>query len=190
MLTKQNLTLAKLASKGTSRFAINGIYVTPAETVATDGLQLTRLTVKAEPLPPVAEPGLAKGAVPVDDWTPFVMPAAAALDAAKKMAKTGAFVAAETADNGHSALIVGNEVLRAQKSDAKYPDYQRCIPKIDAPAFEIIVNPELLAKVLEFHASTGAKSVRLVFQEAESPFLVKSATDGQVCESVVMPMRA
>ena len=84
MLNRHNLNIAKLASKEESRFTLSAIRVTPVETVVTDGRVLVRVS---NPTMPVEQFPALPGATITDDFNPFNLPAAAALQLAKSFKK-------------------------------------------------------------------------------------------------------
>jgi DNA polymerase III sliding clamp (beta) subunit (PCNA family) len=172
MYTKNNFQIAKLAAKDASRFTISGIYITPAETVVTDGKRLTR--VKA------AERGA--------DFPPFLMGAAQALDTAKHAAKGTATFAADTHVNGHVTVQAGSVTLTADKPVGSFPDYQRVIPPVDHTWHRITFDPKLMKEILDLHAA-GGPAVTMYFKDGSA--IVLETTGGtQDMQSLLMPMRA
>ncbi len=86
LLNRYNLELAKLATADESRYSINAIYVTPTDTVVTDGHQLTIISAPAMPEEnyPVIE-----GFEPCGkEFEPFLIDRKSALELAAAIPKT------------------------------------------------------------------------------------------------------
>ena len=84
MLNRHNLNIARLAAKDESRYMVTGVRVSPSETIATDGRQLTRVTTpkfKADDFP------VKDGFKPTTTFEPFILPAQSALAIAKALPK-------------------------------------------------------------------------------------------------------
>ena len=139
MLNKHNLNLAALASKEMSRFTLNGILVTPTETVETDGHQLCTVSMQKTDTEAVPHPNGVDFA-PAADWKPFILPAGEALDIAKAIPKKStvpicqnAFIGAKTDVNGTAQIAVTNleqfRVFNPRKLEGNFPDWKRVIPK-------------------------------------------------------------
>lgn len=161
MLNKHNLSLASLASKETSRFTLNGILVTPTETVETDGHQLCTVSMQKTDTEAVPSPTGVDFAA-VADWKPFILPAGEALDIAKALPKKStipilqnAFIGSKTDVNGTAQIAVTNldqfRVFNPRKLEGNFPDWKRVIPKPEEnpPALCVSIDAALLARVLK-----------------------------------------
>jgi DNA polymerase III sliding clamp (beta) subunit (PCNA family) len=173
MYTKSNFQIAKLAAKDSSRFTLAGIYITPVETVVTDGKRLTR--VKA------AERG--------GDFAPFLMSAAQAIDAAKHAGKGTATFAPDTHSNGHVTVQAGAVTLTADKPVGSFPDYQRVIPSLDDTWQRITFDPKLMKEILDLHAA-GGPAVTMYMKNNGSAIVLETTGGAQDMQSLLMPMRA
>ena len=171
MYTKNNFQIAKLAKKE-SRFNVKGIYVTPVETVVTDGVRLTRV----------------KSAERGGDFTPFVMSAAQALDAAKNVAKGTATFAPDTHINGHVTVQAGAAILTAEKPAGSFPDYQRVIPSVDETWQRITFDAKKMKELLDIHAD-GGSAVTMYVKDGRSAIVLETTGGTQDMQSLLMPMR-
>ncbi len=161
MVNKANLQIAKLVPKSDQ---YGGLLVTPSETVETDGSQLIRVSVCATQEP--------------EDFDPFMLPRAAALDAAK----TGAL----SVHNTHEARGLARD----------YPDWKRVIPDEGDATLVVSFNARTLARVLaaaaDFCRTTeGSKMpvVTLRFYGPNSALRIDIEGDEQEFTGVVMPCR-
>ncbi len=122
MLNKANLEIAKLAATDEGRYTLQGILVNQSETVETDGYKLIRDSTpndKAESFPEIAGETL-------DYFEPFILPSAAALDAAKAIPRgrgtlpacKNVAIGAATAVNG-SATLITTDLERVNRIEAK-----------------------------------------------------------------------
>ena len=197
MFNKHNFAIAKLANRDASRYAINGVFVCKDETVVTCGHQITRVS-KVTDGDDYKLAGLATDVPLADEFKPFVMPVCDALEVAKrkpasKWSEKRIAIAAETADKPHCAVVVADNVQRAPKVDAQFPDYQRCIPKPETLTVSISFNAKLLGDILAAHAAMqdGVRLpvVTLRMKDGQSAFTIESSFEGQTMHSVVMPVR-
>jgi DNA polymerase III sliding clamp (beta) subunit (PCNA family) len=172
MYTKNNFQIAKLATKVESRFALKGIYITPFETVVTDGRRLTRV----------------KSAERSGDFEPFLMSASQALDVAKHASKGTATFAPDTHTNGHVTVQAGAATLTADKPVGSFPDYKRVIPQIDDTWRRITFNPKLMGEILDLHAA-GGDAVTMYVQDNGSAIVLETTGGTQDMQSLLMPMR-
>jgi DNA polymerase III sliding clamp (beta) subunit (PCNA family) len=203
MLNRHNLDIAKLAATEEGRYTITGIFVTPKETVVTDGTLLVKVTTPkttAESFPEMAhvEPA-------TDEFEPFVLSKRAALEVAKAIPKSKhlpaleqAAVSAETDKNGESVLYTHDlefpRVFRERKLAGNFPDFERVIPAPERATFTIGLNADLLVKMLQtalrFKADKRAPCVKFSFSDEKSAVRIDATNDQeQEFIGVLMPMR-
>jgi len=211
LLTKSNLELAQLISNNKVKLAstFDGILVSPAETVVTDGHLLVAVETngtRAESFPDV--PGLTPA---VDDWAPFVLNTGAALSLAKSIPnksnipvlKTAAVL--DTVDGKRNIAVTDLQNVNRStvhlKDCPKFPDHKFVLNRAVQPGeeeFSITFNPALLSAVLDFITkSSGAKrgvthgpSCTLRFKTSGDAVRIDSKTaDGEKITALVMPMQ-
>jgi DNA polymerase III sliding clamp (beta) subunit (PCNA family) len=197
LLNAQNLMIAELASSDETRSNLNGLYVCPLVTVATDGHCLGAITTPTDD--PHDFPAI--GGITGDEAPPppAIVPRSACRDALKAIPKKThqpilrhVYV---TGENGTRRLLATDvdtvHPIETKTGDgAKFPDWQACIPQT-VPTFTIAVNPALLAKVCTTAAKLGAKAIKLELRDPTSP-MVATATlpeTGQSALFLVMPVR-
>ena len=124
-LTKENLNLAKIASTEPSRLALTGVYVDPKRkvTAASNGAILVEISA-----PKDAEAPFPSGDMELagEDQEPFVLPAKAALEAAKT-AKWGAAVA--VGPSGKPEILSAPDEKKSVSTkvepvDGTFPEYR------------------------------------------------------------------
>lgn len=201
MLNKHNFNIAQLASKGPGRFTYAGIYVTPQETIETDGHQMVRISAPKvhQEFPKVREIENA-----VDDFPPFFFPAETALAAAKALPeKVSAPVLknATVAKQPGGEFVVGitdlkkHSVYPVPQEKRTYPDWQRVMPQRENAKFRTTFNAQLLEKVLatvrKTHGAPKSPAVELSFYGPEKAVRLdwSNADTGQENMAAVMPMR-
>jgi hypothetical protein len=203
MLNKYNLNLAQLASTEASRSALQGIFVTPNETVVTDGHQLTRVTTPdyaLESFPQIA------GINPTAEFKPFTMPTADALAAAKMLpAKTripvlnNAVLEVSTVNDAPAVKLGATDLDSPQVRNIKpvagnFPDWERHMPKKEHATQAISFNVHLLMSVLKqfdtFTKGISGQQITLYLKDENSAiFIEANGGDGQLMQSAVMPCR-
>lgn len=205
MLNEHNLTIASLAPKGSTKFGeFPGILVTPEETVETDGHQMicigTPRDFRADSFPDVKAIGKA-----VDQYKPFTLDAATALQAAKALPKKPSIpilrsVAVVPQKDG-SIRLGSTDLKQHQTYDVKgetnpqFPTtWQKCFPERDQAKFRISFNAELFEHVLAVARKTHNGQNHLVEFSFYGPSRAvrldwKNTDTGQTNKAVVMPMR-
>lgn len=164
MLNKMNFAIGKAASEDDeSPLALKGLYVSPERTMATDGgiALIVSASTSGE------DPGLfdlPEDVELADFFTPFILPRETAAKVAKAIPskKKGspssqfAIVDATTEHNDRAMVSVNDDraqdVLRAKKLDATFPDVLKLIPDKQKARLSIHMDPHrllLLAKLLE-----------------------------------------
>jgi len=136
-LTRANLLIARQAATENSRCTLEAIYVTPNETVVTNGVSLTCVTTLQRSLPVKQR----------ETFKPFLISPYAALVAAQSInTRKDATVMEATAEIGIKAAVDstpdrveltntdrnGNETVRSSDAvEGRYPDWKRVIPSSD-----------------------------------------------------------
>lgn len=197
MLNKANLQIAELACKEESRFTLNGILVTPQETVATDGHILARVTTpKVEgDFPDV--PGCTR----TEQFEPFVLDSKTAKEIIRLIPRNPTLPILEhvsvgsEGSNGTAALAVTDldrtRVFLPKKLTGKFPDFSVIFPKKPAE-YVVAFNCDLLIAALKqvrrFIGHASACAV-LEIHGPQSPLVISTENDGQRMDVLLMPMR-
>ena len=209
LLTKHNLSVATLASKSESRFTLQGIYVTPQETVVTDGHLLVAVgtsALKADQFPTRQGTPAA-----TDDWKPFILDAADAKRALVALPKKSTIPVLECAavlvEEGEMATIVSTDLERStpltvRRGSKQFPDYKRVIQyQASAPGeeeFSACFNAAILGDLFSWIAKangskrgdSGATDCVLRFNGSREAMRVDSRTaGGEAITALVSPMR-
>jgi hypothetical protein len=125
LLSKENLNLARIASTEPSRLALTGVYVDPKRkvTAASNGAILVEISAPKE-----AEAPFPSGDMELagEDHEPFVLPAKAALEAAKA-AKWGAALA--VGPSGKPAILAAPDEKKSVSTkvepvEGSFPEYR------------------------------------------------------------------
>ena len=197
LLNRHNLELAKLASA--SRFVINGIHVTPRETVVTDGHMM--VVVSNPDMDAECFPVVQSGAVS-NTWKPFNLDAKAVLDLAKHLPKKATIpvlACAGVIDGEETVTVVATDLeqeftARAKRNGARFPDYERAVWDGANATFAITMNPAKLAAVLShvagfIGATTKANSgvCTIKFKNQTGAFRIEAKRDGQTLQAFFMP---
>lgn len=202
LLNKNNLELQDYCAKTSGiRPAIEGIYITPEETVATDSMMLVQVsTPKTE--------GMEVSDFPQDTENPFkpkdvrtIIPAKLAKSVAKKL-------------KPHNTLpILENAVIKNFKEEKKitfastdlevweetsgniiedeYPKYKQIIPTGE-PKAKVIINHKYLKSVLTALARTAKDTNEItveIYGESQ-PIVLRSSNGHQETLALVMPIKA
>ncbi|HTF57427.1 MAG TPA: hypothetical protein VK661_09365 [Planctomycetota bacterium] len=125
LLSKENLNLAKIASTEPSRLALTGVYVDPKRkvTAASNGAILVEISAPKETEAPFPTGGMELAG---EDQEPFVLPAKAALEAAKA-AKWGAALA--SSPSGKPAILAASDEKKSVSTEVEpvegtFPEYR------------------------------------------------------------------
>ena len=178
LFNKHNFAIAALAASEESRFTLNGILVTPTETVVTDGHALIRVStpsaLEADPDAfPVWRSGDYQRSTKLPEtFPPFVLPTKNCREIAKAIPakstipvlKHAAVLQVEMKQDPHNpdvqhpsaatfitndADAVSSRVFTAQVPEGRFPDYERVIPPIENYDVSTCFNPALLSKVID-----------------------------------------
>lgn len=203
LLNALNLGVIKFSSKEASRFTLNGILVTPNETVATDGHRLTMVTT-----PTVKGGGVASfpelpGFTIDGNWKPFVMPTDVAADLLKKIPKKSkipilmhAAIGARSA-NGERIQVATtdlstNTILDVRPVAGNFPDWQRVMPSGEIKG-AISINARYLADIGSFIASHGERlpTCTILYRGHDRPLeiVAKISDTNQQIRSVIMGVK-
>lgn len=207
MLNKYNLAIAALCSKEEARFTHRGIWVTPKETVETDGHQLMRVTMpEADPDSFPEVPGAGKA---TRVFEPFLLDAGDAIALQRALPKKTTipileYAAVSTLKDG-STVVVTTDLQQTQTAripqnqDKKFVDWERVTPALDKAGFQIRLDAALLGPVLkqiELFARDkdkgGGAYVDFSFGDPQSGLRIDAhnSDTGQDMIAVVMPVRA
>jgi DNA polymerase III sliding clamp (beta) subunit (PCNA family) len=168
MFTKQNLQIAKFVSKDASRWSIQGIHVTPRETVVTDGHRLVRVKTVGE----------------TPDFKPFNIKASYALDAAKHAAKAEADITPHDDDTTKATIKVGSASFTVETHEGMFPQYDRVIPKDDDTWVSVTFDAKYMKELMDMHVSSG-QYVTMRYK-AGSPIIMET-NGNQPIQSLLMP---
>jgi DNA polymerase III sliding clamp (beta) subunit (PCNA family) len=187
MLNKYNLSIAKLASKEISRYALGGILVTHNHTVVTDGHLMVVVSC------PASE----------QTHPPFIMAAQDAAKIAAALPKNGDNPARRNAAVGAAAenglvpvLTYGEEqqFYNVRPLSGSFPDFERVIPKASGNKFKITLDAKLLKDLMaQFETfCKGEKNLAVEFYfrtDSDAVRMDAQGGDGQHMTAVLMPMR-
>lgn len=160
MLNKYNFEIAPFADAEKGHYSLNGIYVSPAETVATNGHLLVKVSAGNVPSEQFPQ---RDGFQASDEFTPFILPTSAVKDVLKLLPKKTTIPvaqcvgidAAKTNANGRACLLVAGpefQPLNLPKESGTFPNYQAVFPK-EAPEFSLRVNADYLKRLAQTAAS-------------------------------------
>lgn len=197
MLNKSNLQIADLASKEESRFSINGILVTPEETVATNGHILARVTMPKVDGDFPDFPGCTRA----EQFEPFVLDRKTAKEIARAIPIRPTLPILEhvligsEGSNGTASLAVTDleltRVFLTKKTTLPFPDYKKVFPK-DSPEYVVAFNCDYLIAALKqvrgFIGNFTACAV-MCFHGPQGPLVISAEKDGQRMDVMIMPMR-
>lgn len=195
MLNKISLLVKNICSKEESRFTLNGILVTPTETVATDGHRLAIITApKAEK---IEDAPAIPGCTPTAAFEKFILSVADCCRLEKLIPTGGkkrflpavlthAFIGRETipikrkpgADNervdntGIATIGVSDldtpQVLNCRMMDGNFPDFERVIPK-GKPAMSIGLNAKYMVDAFDMALKLRGDTGQVVQFDVYSP---------------------
>ena len=203
MLNKHNFSIAKLAPRESiTKYTLAGIQVTPDGTAVTDGMMA--VTVSATPTMAQEFP-FVNGAVPVDDFVPFIMRRADAEEVAKQAPRKQTMavldhvgIGAETTHNGHVQILTTDltspQTRSFDKADCAFPDIARVTPDPDKSESAIFVDADKLVAILQqvqkFHGKARAKGVKIRLFGPDHVLRVDAKNEqGQEFMGIIMSMR-
>ncbi len=200
MLSRTNLAIASLASGEASRFTLNGILVTPTETVVTNGHTMTICPTPDVDVDSYPELHNFKA---TKEFTPFIMPQKVALDLLKQIPKNSthpvlmnvAIGTGATTDHVQVATtdLQTQNVQQISPLTGNYPDYKRVIPKDEDLQFSITLSGEYIRDIVNIHikhqdVKRGSTPVVLKFRDSQHAMVIESRGDTPL-KSVIMPHR-
>lgn len=200
MLNSNNFAIAKLASKESGRFSLNGILVEPNLTVVTDGHCLVSVTGVPETAPivdPDAEP-----VAPVAPFAPFIAPMKACLDVAKNNSVSAPLSVTETSSTQRAVIsqIAGNvSHIGFDVIDGLFPEYQRVIPNGEKHTVKIHLDVDKLLPILHVlsdfmkvpkNKDTKTFTMSIDPTESRAALMIDAENAlGQVFKGLLMPVR-
>lgn len=159
MLNRHNLTIAKLASKEESRFALTRIRITPERSEVTNGHYA--VTVTAPPFDAADFPERQGTPRALDHFEPFTIAADSALKAVKghPAGKSASIPILATTAVGLTAdgnpALVATDLEQVQVTevrdgkDAAFPDFDRVFPAPDTVTFAMELDAAYLLALLQ-----------------------------------------
>ena len=197
LLNKNNLNLTDYCDKTNRKPEISGIYITPDETVATDGYVMVI----------VSTPKLDIKDFPTDSTAPFtpkqvraIIPANLAKSVANKLQTNTNLPILENAviknfKNEEMITFLSTnleiqEETKGQVIKGTYPDYKKILPT-GTPKAQFTVSYEYLKNALTALAKTtkNDKSIKIELYGETSPIVLKSSNDLQTTTALVMPIK-
>lgn len=157
VLNVHNLNVAKLCSTEKTRFTINGILVTPKETVSTDGHRMTIVTTPKN-LDAASYPML-DNFTAVNEWDKFILPRVDALEIAKAIPKKTTIPILNNAAVGLKdpatefvpvavTDLERRRVFLPRPLKGNFPDFERVMPR-GGPTFEIGLNAKYVKEAMD-----------------------------------------
>ena len=197
LLNKNNLNLAEYCDKTNIKPEISGIYITPDETVATDGYVMVI----------VSTPKLDIKDFPTDSTAPFtpkqvraIIPANLAKSVANKLQTNTNLPILENAviknfKNEEMITFLSTnleiqEETKGQVIKGTYPDYKKILPT-GTPKAQFTVSYEYLKSAITALAKTAKndKSIKIELYGENNPIVLKSSNDLQTTIALVMPIK-
>ena len=203
MLNKHNFAIAKLAPRTEeSKHTLAGIRVTPDGTAVSDGHMAVTVSATSTP---AQEFAVVNGAVPVDDFLPFIMRRADAEEAAKQAPRKQQFpvldhigIGAETCHNGHVQILttdLDNPQTRSfNKAVGTFPDLTRVTPDLAESESAVCVDVDKLVPILQqaqkLQGKAYIKRVKISLFGSDRVLRVDATNEqGQAFMAVLMPTR-
>jgi hypothetical protein len=208
LLNKQNLAIVSLAPTDGGRFSLEGVRITPEETLVTNGHLLIRVTtpnIESMQFPQI------HGLTSTDSFEPFTLPRAAALAIEKAIPGKStipvlchAVIGKETDDSDNAVIGVTDmdmpQLFSPRKLIGDFPDLDKVTPPKEGCIYKVVFNVKymiaLLKQVEKFHASDGGGrrfdpgvALRL-YGEKIALRLDTENDDGQKLTAVLMPMNS
>ncbi len=201
MLNKNNLNMAKLASKADSKYTLAGILVEPTRTVVTDGYSLMVMA-----LPAILPDDFPKNGdvVATGTFEPFLLPSDTAAKILKVLPKKesipilnhAAIGSVSKSENGGTQAVMMTTNLETSNRfdihciEGKFPNWQAVVSDPAAASMTLTANAEILIPLLQqfVYAGSPAVTVRIYGPEAAIRFDGVSK-EGQHITAMLMPMR-
>ena len=203
MLTKHNFAIGKLAPKETiGKYRLGGVHVTPEGTAVTDGHMAVTVSATATI---AQEFPFVNGAVPVDDFVPFMLSPEDAQEVAKQAPKKQRLpvldhvgIGAETVHNGHVQILLTDldspQTRSFNKKDVGFPDLANVTPDPSESESVVFVDVDklipLLQQVQKFHGKARSRGVRIRLFGADRVMRVDAKNEQeQEFMGILMPWR-
>jgi DNA polymerase III sliding clamp (beta) subunit (PCNA family) len=182
--------LADICADESARYSMSGVHVTDRghayELVATDGKRLLLVQGLNDPRCPyseileTADDSETSAVIPAADWS-----------SALKWKWGGSDIAALSIALGKNGLITmakGEQSLRTQAVEGRYPDYHGILPKSPSRVgFKVGV--DLLLGLLKAFKTAGAGDVEFLWYGDNKPFGLAAETEsGIVLDALQMPL--
>lgn len=204
MLNKQNLSIHQFTSKSSIRPELEGIYISPKETVATDSIVLARIQI---PKVNISDfPVIKKGKKPLEKFKPFILPKKEAEKILKLIPADPVLPILENValmKRGKDVVefaitdLQGISCLESNTIEGNFPNYKDLLPK-KGRQIKVVLNPQLLKKVVNFVNEFTDGAIPIV--ELEIPveknapirFNCERGTgdDKQKAEIILMPIKS
>jgi DNA polymerase III sliding clamp (beta) subunit (PCNA family) len=203
MLNRNNLRIAKLTAKDGTKYAINGVLVTPTETVATDGHIL--VAVATDPQTAEEIPSAIRSEA---DFAPFICPRDTAIEAEKTIPKNHpvpllkhAFV--RRTEDGAELVATDMETdrtIRVQTIAGTYPNWRQCFPSTEPAAtftVDAVLLLNLLREIVPMVKARGSAPVTVRVYDHDSDAnnagravrIDARTVEGQNVTALIMPLR-
>ena len=170
MKIKKECKIELVASKDSTRLALNNPYLQGSNLIATDGHRLVAIPVELEE-------GDSDG--PID---------CSAFKLARKTSSSEKF----SKINANGSLKVqtkdGEIIMQRSFKDINFPAWQKVLPNSDRGGIKIAFNAEYLYEMAE---ALGTKTVTLEILDSNSPIIVKGSNENYIEGSVgvLMPVK-
>jgi len=199
LYNKFNFSIAKF--KG-DRYELDGIYITPSETVATDGFRLIRVKSIKGNLNDY--PKLPAGKQPKNNFQPFILSSQTALKIASELSKIKTTIpilenAVITRAKKESVEITFTDLetfqsITARPKEATYPNYKEIINKREGK--RILLDVKLLKDIVDFFNDfTTNKQIELYIPKENTKPIFFTGTRRvdddieQRADAVLMPIK-
>ena len=201
MLNKNNLIIKNFCAKGGIRPELNGIFIEPKRTTATDSFILMSVS---KPKANITDyPKVPDKPTPLENFKPFILPATDAEIILKTLPKKptlpileNAVIYKTTPEMAEIGItdLQSNQTITPRVIQGEYPAYQDIM--VERGSFtEIKVNPELLQKISKFFTQFLDKEtfkglIMKVPKEPDKPIRFYAKKDGQTAEALLMPLKS
>jgi hypothetical protein len=183
--------LADICADQSARYSMTGVHVTDHghayELVATDGKRLLLVQGINEPNPllnevvETADDSETSALIPADDW-------ASALKWKWAWRGKTAPLSIALGKNGLITMAKGEQSLRTQTVEGRYPDYHAILPKTPS-RIGFKVGVDLLLGLLKAFKTAGAEDVEILWYGDKKPFGLAAQTEsGIVLDALQMPL--
>lgn len=198
MFNKQNFIIKDFCAKNSVRPELNGIFVEPNRTTATDSVCLLSVS---KPKASIADyPKVPDKPAPLENFKPFILPSQDAEIILKTLPKKASLpilehaviykTTPETAEIGITDLQ-SNQTITPKVIQGEYPKFQDIM--VERGGFtEILINPEFLQKIGKFFSqfTDGYKGITMkIPKEPDTPIRFYAKTEMQEATAILMPIK-